>query len=521
MKNPMKNSRKKIMKKTLMVLFCVLCSVFAPAYLFDPQPAFSQENQFILPEYSKKISLDFRNTNIKDVLKAFAKQIGVSFITTPDVSERAITVFLENVPVEEALNKILTVNYLTYEYDQLANMIIIKAKPMSKDQEIVTKVYQLRYASVNSSKIKSTISISSTDSSSGDSSSSSASSSSSMSSGTVTTATGIADALKTVISEKGKVVEDTRTNSLVVTDLQGNFSAVERLLARLDVPVPQILIQAEMMDVDKNDLDKLGADFQLNLTVNGASRPTALPWNSDVAQDKYGMTQDISAGTIDAAKAKIILDFLKSQKHSTTLARPRIITVDNETAQIKIATKEAIGIKQTSNSSSSGGDQTTKEAERVETGVFLTVTPQVNLLTNEITLAVSPKVRVAKEGGTFEGQSFKDPEERSVNTILRVNSGDTIFIGGLLRKDELNKVTKVPILGDIPILGMPFRHKEKNVTERELIVFITPYILGPSAELPETIKKEILNSKELREQGLLKERTGMVDQEMDKASDFK
>jgi protein transport protein HofQ len=511
------------MKKTFMVLFCVVCSAFAPVYFFGFQPAFGQEDQFILPEYSKKISLDFRNTNIKDVLKAFAKQIGVSVITSREVEDRAITVFLENVPVEEALDKILSVNNMTYEYDQLANMIIVKARPPSKDAEIVTKVYQLRYASVNSAKIKSMITIDADDSSGSSSGSSSSSSSSSSSgssaAGTVVQATGIKDALETMLSDKGKVVEDTRTNSLVVTDLQSNFPAVERLLARLDVPIPQVLIQVEMLDVNKIAMDKLGADFNLTMTITGSQKRTSLPWNDDNAEAKYDGEKTIASGSMSAGLATIVLDFLKSRTDSKSLARPRLVTVDNETAQIKIATDEAIGLKQESASISNTGSQSTVEAERVETGVFLTVTPQVNLLTNEITMAVLPKVSSARDGKTFGGTQFRDPEEQSVKVILRVRSGDTIFIGGLLRREESNIVSKLPILGDIPILGMPFRHKNKNATDRELVVFITPYILGPSADLPEALKKEMLNSKELREQGLLKERAGMVDQEMDKASD--
>jgi type II secretory pathway component GspD/PulD (secretin) len=152
----------------------------------------------------------------------------------------------------------------------------------------------------------------------------------------------------------------------------------------------------------------------------------------------------------------------------------------------------------------------------VETGVFLTVTPQVNLLTDEITLAVEPKVIEAKQGGTFQGYSFKDPEERGVKSILRVKSGDTIFIGGLLRREDVNIVTKVPILGEIPILGMAFRHKDKTGNDRELVVFITPTILGPSADVPETIKEEVMKYKETHEQDVPDLRKGLIDKEMDK-----
>jgi type II secretory pathway component GspD/PulD (secretin) len=294
------------------------------------------------------------------------------------------------------------------------------------------------------------------------------------------------------------------------------------MLARLDVPVPQVLIQVEMLDVDKSTMDKMGADFNVVVTATGASKMTNFPWDDDNAVKKYGGSQDISSGTIDASTASVLLEFIKNQGTTRSLARPRIVTVDNETAQVKISTDEAIGITQETSSTGSIGTSST-EAEREETGVILTVTPQVNILTDEITLAVEPKVKVAKQSTiTIQGQNLKDPEERSVKAILRVRSGDTIFIGGLLRRADAETQSSLPILGDIPILGMAFRHKSKIVADRELVVFITPHILGPSADMPETIREDLLKIPEVRERNALKQkRTGLIDQEMDKAAEQK
>ncbi|HBG61849.1 MAG TPA: hypothetical protein DDX37_08485 [Candidatus Omnitrophica bacterium] len=94
---------------------------------------------------------------------------------------------------------------------------------------------------------------------------------------------------------------------------------------------------------------------------------------------------------------------------------------------------------------------------------------------------MEPKVVQARTGGTFgEGsnrQTFKDPEERGTRSILRVNNGDTVIIGGLLRTDKVRTGTSVPIISRIPILGMAFRHKHSEEEERELIIFITPRIV--------------------------------------------
>lgn len=509
----------------VLVVACFCCS----------QPSHGEEEGFILPEYSKKVSLDFRNTNIKDVLKAFARQIGVSFITSREVEDKQITVFLENVPVEEALQKILSLNGLAYEYDQLANMIVVKPAPKSQDEQVMTRVYQLHYASVDSAKIRSTISISSSDStgsSGGDSSGGSSSNSSSSSSGSLG---GIANALKSVLSKEGKIVEDPRTNSLVITDVQVNFPAVERMLARLDVPVPQVLIQVEMLDVSKLAADQMGVKFNPSLSITGAKMDTYLPFNGENIRDKSATSAagvaggaassakyqysaiSNTVGTIDASQMSLMLQFLKSQTDTRSLARPRLITVDNETAQIKISTDEAIGTQQTSSSTGGSSSTSTVEAERTKTGVFLTVTPQVNLLTDEITLAVVPRVVDAQDSPLIDGHQFKNPEERGVKSILRVRSGNTIFIGGLLRRTDKNISTKVPFFSEIPILGLAFRHKDNTGTERELVIFITPYILGSTNEVPETIMQEELKFREDHEQDIPDRRKSLIDKDMDKA----
>ena len=117
----------------------------------------------------------------------------------------------------------------------------------------------------------------------------------------------------------------------------------------------------------------------------------------------------------------------------------------------------------------------------METGVFLKVTPQANLETGEIILAVQPKVVQARTGATFITNNgsitFKDPEERGAQSILRIKDGETTIIGGLLRETGTDTITKLPILGDLPLIGGAFRHKDKTADERELVIFLTPRVL--------------------------------------------
>lgn len=452
------------------------------AFLIFPAAA-EITNPFILPQYSKKVSLDFKDADLKDVLKAFATQINSNFILTSDVPEKMITVFLEDVPVESAFDMLLSANNMTYDYSDANNIFVIRMNTTVTDP-VVTKIFSLRYASVSSAKINSTLT---TAAASGATSTSGGATPAADAATVGSSTAGISAAIAAVLSKEGKVSEDPRTNSLIVSDLQSNFDSIEKTLARLDVPVCQVQIEVEMLDVSKITLDKLGSKFKNDLSITSTkTKQSNVPWML------------YTPGTVNFSAASFALDFLKTQTDTKSLARPKILTLDNETAEIMISTNESVGITSSTDTATTGG-QTTYTAERTETGVFLRVTPQVNALTEEITLAVYPRVIEARRGESFDvpggSVSFKDPEERGTRSILKVKNGDTVLLGGLLRTEGQTALTKVPFLGDIPLLGALFRHKQKDGKERELIIFLTPRIQGAGSGAMNTSSFDI-NSRE-------------------------
>lgn len=433
----------------------------------------NETNPFILPQYAKKVSLDFKNVDLKDVLKAFALQINANFIVAANVSDALITVSLDQVPVESAFDMLLSSQDLTYDYNEQTNIFLIRNKEQAQDP-IMTKIFQLRYASVASAKINSTLSDSaSSGSSSGSSSSSSSSSlmggsSTGSSSSTTSTSAGITGVIESVLTKDGKVSEDMRTNSIIVSDVQSNFDNIEKVLARLDVPTVQVQIEVEMLDVSKTTMDELGSKFSGDfMTVGGPETAIQFPTSRGKFKDfiRDGSTMSMSG-------AKFTLEFLKEQTDTKSLARPKILTLDHETAEIMISLNEVIGATVETNTETG---VVTETAERALTGVFLKVTPQVNVLTEEITMAVYPRVIEARQGMSAV---YKDPEERGSKSILKVKNGDTVILGGLLRSEASTTITKVPFLGEIPVLGALFRHKSKEAKERELIIFMTPRIVN-------------------------------------------
>lgn len=440
-----------------------------------------------LLSYDATVSMDFQDISLKDLLKIFSIQSGLNFIASEVVQNRQVTLYLDRVPVKEAMDRLFKANNLSYEYDQDSNIFIVKDWG-SPEIETVTKVYFLKYASVTSSALENEVTANLRGASE---------------EGEGVGKAGIIEAIKNSLSRNGNLVEDARTNSIIITDVPSRFSKIEEAIKRLDVPMPQLMIEVEMLDVSKNVVDAMGFSLGTNpftLVVPGGFGGTKFYMGA--ATDR-GSEGKITFGRTYAEA----LDFLRTQTDTKYLARPRIRTLNNETAEIKITTSESIGITVISDEES-GSESATPE--RVETGVTLRLTPQANIETGEVTMFIFPKVTEANTGNSFtaanQSYTYRDPEERSTKSLVKVKDGETVIVGGLIRNEFNQELKKVPILGDIPLIGALFRHKNKTKDrERELLIFITPHIIKEdSVELAKTNKlPEIKTSLSLeREQQL-------------------
>lgn len=460
----------------------VFIFMFSLSY-FVPIQGLNADSQSLFPITEPSISMDFQDASLKDLLKIFSVQSGLNFIASESVQDRRITLYLDKVPLSDAMDKLFKANNLSYELDKEAKIFVVKDWG-APQVETITKVFCLKYATVPSSSLKAEIAkelgcgAASVESSGGESSSDKE--------------VGITAAVKKVLSEYGSIIEDVRTNSLVIIDIPSRMPIIAGLIASLDVSAPQVMLEVEMLDVSKNVVDKLGFDLGANpitlILPGGFMRRGADFFLGDLAKRKTDITTATDGSVVLGSTFAHILDFLRTRSDTKYLARPKLLTLNNETAEIKIVTQEAIGIK-TSSASSEGMATSSVEPERVETGVSLRVTPQANIETGEITMVLCPKVSEATAGSSFTAASatyrFRDPEIRSTKSVVRIKDGETVIIGGLIRNEMLSTTNKVPFLGDLPLVGFLFRHKggsESDTTsdknkERELLVFITPHII--------------------------------------------
>ncbi len=473
-----------------------------------------------------KVSMDFKDADLKDVLKAFSQQTGINLIAGQDVSGQKITLYLQDVAVIDALDQILRAGSLVYERLPGSDIYVVKKKVVAQVEAVptITKIYRVRYARVSTSVLAkaatafgSRTPFETATEAGSDSSSSSGSSSGSTSSspalGGASTDVGVDVIIKEMLTENGKVTVDPRTNSLIITDVADNFPKIEAVLAGLDVRTPQVLVDAELIETTLSKLKDLGVEWGTGasgnlLSFTPGSRTTRFPFG--ILPDSMQPTgpTPFSTATLNATSFTGVLQALEKDTDSKILARPKVLTLDNESALIRMTADEAIGF---TTSSQTGTGTQTSEPERTTTGVLLVVTPQVND-NSYITMLVEPSVTKTIESKISppSGQATpRDPKTRSSRTLVRIKSGDTLVVGGLIDRSDQHVLRKVPILSGIPFVGEAFKDKEINDSASELIVFITPTVLK---DAPTQVAAAGAAPYPVREQGLGNSRQEKIEQ---------
>lgn len=446
-----------------------------------------------------RISMDFKDADLKTVLKTFSEQTGINVIASEEVGRRTITLYLEDVTVMDALDRILSSAELVSERPAGSQIYVVKPKSVEGEAQVVTvtRVYRLKFARVSTSRLAKAVEAlgSQTPFEAQKLTASTSTGSSGASGGTGGASAGgfggggggaggaaevgIDKVIENLLTSFGKVVVDGRTNSLIVTDLPDNFARIDAVLKALDIRTAQVLVEAELLETSLSKLKDLGVEWGTGsegtlLTLSPATRTTRFPFSTFLGE-KTGDTTKVTLGTINTAQGQAVLDALERDTETKILARPRVLTLDNESAVIRLTNQQAVAVQTTTVATGAGITQTTPE--RMTTGVILVVTPQVNQ-DDFITMLIEPSV--TKVVASLISSAIKDPKSRSVRALVRVRNGQTLVMGGLIDRSEQEVLQRVPILSGIPVLGAAFRNKEIDNTASELIVFITPRIVDES-----------------------------------------
>ncbi len=430
-----------------------------------------------------KISMSFDSAPLVEVLKIFSQQTGFNFVSSQEVETKKVTVYLEGVDIQDALDSIMRANDLHYRLKEGSNVFVVYAGDAEAGLE--TRVFQLKYARVSISPMdvggRSTIT--SLGAATSSTSSSSSSDTSSSTSSNLTAEKGIDKVIASLLSKQGKIIVNLDTNSLIVTDIRERLSDIEKVLKQIDVPPLQVMIEVYLMEVRRSLFEDHGVDWGGS---NGAigkftagTRTSGFPFTENIFNQSQGVkattqgTSTLTLGTLDASSFTATLRVITTDTKSKILARPRVMTMNKEAASIKLTTNTALSSQTTTIATASSPSSTT--AERTETGISLKMTPQINEENSTVGLYLEPSVTTVATSTV--SSSFLDPTTRSIRTMAQVKDNETLVIGGLIDSDRSLSIKKIPLLGDIPGIGNAFKYKNNDDLDRELLIFITPHII--------------------------------------------
>ena len=456
----------------LLAIAAILSSPFvmfaaAAADENDPNAGKAEVMTTLEQRMQKKISVDFRDTAIDDVIRIMAEQANVDVIKSPKVIG-TVTAKLSNVPLEEALRNILASQ--GYDYVMSKNMIRIAptGELTQEAEKLVTKIYRINYADVKE----------------------------------------LEKSLGKFVSQRGAISTNPGTSNIIVKDVESNIKAIGAFIDDIDRITPQILVEARIYDItSKNEID-LGVEWMAGRnTAYEDSTGTATIAPGTLGQTKTGDVSPFTTGMFTGATGKTsgtqgLLKFgwlkdnmnidvvIKAQQNlvnAKLLANPRILVLDNETANIAITSQ--IPYQELSQTSGGGNIGSTSFKD---VGVKLRVTPHLTR-DDKIRMIVEPEFSVQTGNVTFATGDLTYPQPiiatRTAKTTLLVDSGQTVVLGGLRKKDVNKTVNKVPLLGDIPLICYLFRFEGEDTINSEMLVFITPKIVT-EASLSDIEKKQ-------------------------------
>ncbi|EMS6930939.1 type IV pilus secretin PilQ [Neisseria gonorrhoeae] len=415
----------------------------------------------------RKISLDFQDVEIRTILQILAKESGMNIVASDSVSGK-MTLSLKDVPWDQALDLVMQARNL--DMRQQGNIVNIAPRDelLAKDKAFLqaekdiadlgalySQNFQLKYKNVE--EFRSILRLDNADT------------------------TGNRN---TLVSGRGSVLIDPATNTLIVTDTRSVIEKFRKLIDELDVPAQQVMIEARIVEAADGFSRDLGVKFGATGRKKPKNETSAFGWgvNSGFgggdkweAQTKINLPVAAAANSISLVRAissgalNLELSASESLSKTKTLANPRVLTQNRKEAKIE----SGYEIPFTVTTASGGGNSTNTELKKAVLG--LTVTPNI---TPDGQIIMTVKINKDSPAQCASGNNtILCISTKSLNTQAMVENGGTLIVGGIYEENNGNTLTKVPLLGDIPVIGNLFKTRGKKTDRRELLIFITPRII--------------------------------------------
>ncbi len=421
----------------------------------------------VLEKEGKLISINFQDIPVRNVLQLIADYNEFNLVVSDSVTGN-LTLRLDGVPWQQVLDIILQVKGLDKRVDGNVILVAPKAELDLREQQALEKSrLEKELGELKSEIIKINFA----------------------------KATDIADMIGgegavSMLSDRGSITIDERTNSLLIRELEENIAVIRGIIESLDIPVKQVQIEARIVTVTERNLDELGVRWGVSstngsFTVGGSiegNHPSAItPYDdggSSVIDDYLNVNlaaTSPNASSIAFQVAKLgsdtLLDLelsaLQQESKAEIISSPRLITTNKKPAYIEQGTE----IPYLESSSSGATSVAFKKAV-----LSLKVTPQItpdNRLVLDLSVTQDRPGQVVKTG---TGEAVAIDTQR-IGTQVLVNNGETVVLGGIFQHSVSSTVDKVPLLGDLPLLGALFRRSYENVGKSELLIFVTPKVV--------------------------------------------
>jgi type II secretory pathway component GspD/PulD (secretin) len=416
-----------------------------------------------------------------DAVKNLARQAGLNYLPDPKLAQVTnqpnVTLRLENVSAQDALMAVLETYNLQIVHDPRIKVSRITVKDPKAEDPLFSKIVQLKYIQPSN----------------------------------------VVDILKRTLSPRSQVMGDPRTSQLIVVTTEKEFPAAEELIAKLDLPTRQVLIEAQLWETARNPRSIKGIDWAGTFAAQNVSYGNGRldPSGSSVVTERPGALRTIptpgggttvvperestretysyipgSGITLDTARGfhpataflnadglNAVVSFFNTDNDTEVVAMPRAVTMDHQPAQLSVTRAFPI-FKITPGSANTPAGA---EITYTNLGTILNVTPHITANSN-ISLRVIPEVSDVAAVDRQIINGFENTANiyaiRRMETHVMIPSGNTLVLGGLMSDRTANVASKVPLLGDAPGLGYFFRRSSKSRDKANLLVFITPTIIG-------------------------------------------
>jgi general secretion pathway protein D len=393
----------------------------------------------------KPISLNFKNTNIKDVFEFLSKLAGINIMFDDEVKSMPVTVFVKDVSFQYALNLLLSTNKL-FMKKVSADTIIIIPRNKAKSEQYQDLLVRTFY--INNAKSKEIVNL-----------------------------------LKTMLDVK-KVYVNEVLNSLTIRDTPEKLKLVEKVIAANDLKEAEVILDVEILEINRTNSLKYGWNFTpsgltTNISVQSTNPSTAATSNGAIALSEL---RNLSKDNVFLTIPGIVINLIKQDADAQTLANPRVRVLNNKKALFHVG--ERIPIQTSVAQAQVTTGYATSTFDYKDVGIKLNIEPTVHL-NNTVTLSMKLEISTLGDAMNFgNGQIQYKFGTRTTETLINLRDGETVIIGGLIKDEERKTRFKIPVLGDIPILGKLFASADDGTIKTDILMSITPNIVR-GMELPD------------------------------------